>query len=291
MARLKSNSSTYVRTTHCRISGRLTAPTAAMDRSVRRCMANSTEVLGRSTTARSSTIARSRSAGYSRISLPIRTISSKPSPMTEERRGAENFVAHVTRTSAGTASEGSSSVADTSHDFDFNYGTWTTHIKSLQQPAKGPASWDALTGTVALRKIMERRAFLEEITAGNAKTSFTGLTLYLYDRKIASVEPDVCRQQRRGVRSADDRRLPRRSRRQLIGPDTNGGKAVLMRDAWSDITPNAHHSRSHIRSTAVRRGSRSSSRTSPARGRTLTARHVSSQIVRCVFGPKLSRNR
>ncbi len=151
-----------------------------------------------------------------------------------------NFVAHVTRTSAGTASEGSSSVADTSHDFDFNYGTWTTHIKSLQQPAKGPASWDALTGTVALRKIWNGRAFLEEITAGNAKTSFTGLTLYLYDPKSHQWSQTY-------ADSSDGAFDPpmiggfHDGRGELIGPDTNGGKAVLMRDAWSDITPNAHH--------------------------------------------------
>jgi hypothetical protein len=150
-----------------------------------------------------------------------------------------NFVAHVTRTSAGAPSESSRSVANTSHDFDFNYGTWTTHIKSLVQPAKGSASWVDLTGTVAMRKIWNGRALMEEITAGNGKTSFTGLTLYLY-------EPQSHQWSQTYADSSDGSFNPSMiggfhdGRGELIGPDTYGGKAVLMRDAWSNITTNAH---------------------------------------------------
>ena len=151
-----------------------------------------------------------------------------------------NFVAHVTRTNAGAISEASRFVPNMSHDFDFNYGTWTTHIKSLDQPAKGPASWGALTGTVTMRKIWNGRAFLEEITAGNAKTSFTGLTLYLYD-------PHSQQWIQTYADSSDGAFDPpmiggfHNGREELIGPDTYGGRAVLMRDAWSNITRNAHH--------------------------------------------------
>lgn len=149
-----------------------------------------------------------------------------------------NFVARVTRTSAPV--EGARSVADSSHDFDFNYGTWTTHIKSLNQPANGPASWVDLTGTVAIRKIWNGRAFLEEISAGNGKTSFTGLTLYLYDSQSHQWSQTY-------ADSTDGSFDPsmiggfHNGRGELIGPGTYGGKAVLMRDAWSNITPNAHH--------------------------------------------------
>lgn len=151
-----------------------------------------------------------------------------------------NFIARVTRTSDGAPSEGAQSGANTSHDFDFNYATWTTHIKSLNQPAHGPASWVDLTGTVAMRKIWNGRAFLEEISAGNGKTSFTGLTLYLYDPRS--------HQWSQTYADSSDGSFNRSmiggfhdGRGDLIGPDTYGGKAVLMRDAWSHITPDAHH--------------------------------------------------
>ena len=151
-----------------------------------------------------------------------------------------NFVAHVTRTSAGAASEGSHSVANTSHDFDFNYGTWTTHIKSLDQPPKGPATWHDLTGTVTMRKVWNGRALLEEITAGSGKSAFTGLTLYLYN-------PQSRQWSQTYADSSDGAFDPpmiggfHNGRGELIGPDTYGGKAVLMRDAWSHITATAHH--------------------------------------------------
>jgi hypothetical protein len=146
-----------------------------------------------------------------------------------------NFIAQATRTSADAASEGSRSVVNTSHDFDFNYGTWTTHIRALRQ-----SSWVALTGTVAVRKIWNGKALMEEITAGNGKTSFTGLTLFLYD-------PHSHQWSQTYADSSDGAFDPpmigsfHDGRGELIGPDTYGGKAVLMRDAWSEITPNAHH--------------------------------------------------
>ena len=50
-----------------------------------------------------------------------------------------NFVARLTRTSANAPSEGSQTIANTSHDFDFNYGTWSTHITSYPARATDPA--------------------------------------------------------------------------------------------------------------------------------------------------------
>jgi hypothetical protein len=151
-----------------------------------------------------------------------------------------NFVAHVTRTSADAPSEGSRSVANTSHDFDFNYGTWSTHIQSLNQPASGPASWTALTGTVALRKIWNGRAFLEELTAGSGKTAFTGLTLYLYNPQSHQWSQTYA-DSSDGSFNAPMIGSFHNGHGELIGPDTFGGKAVMMRDAWSALTPNAHH--------------------------------------------------
>jgi hypothetical protein len=150
-----------------------------------------------------------------------------------------DFVEKVTRTSTDAPSENSQTVAGTSHDFDFSYGTWTTHIKSWNQPDKGAGSWVTMTGTVAWRKIWNGRAFLEEISAGNGKTSFMGLTLFLYD-------PQSQQWSQTYADSSDGSFNPSMigrfhdGRGELIGPDTYGGKAVFMRDAWSNITPNAH---------------------------------------------------
>jgi hypothetical protein len=146
-----------------------------------------------------------------------------------------NFIAQATRTSAGAVSEGSRSVANASHDFDFSYGTWATHIRSLRQ-----STWVDLAGTVTWRKIWNGKAFLEEITAGSGKTAFTGLTLFLYDPQSHQWSQTYA-DSSDGAFNTSYIGGFRKGRGELIGPDTYNGKAVLMRDAWSQITPNAHH--------------------------------------------------
>ena len=142
-----------------------------------------------------------------------------------------NFTARLTRLSATAPSEGAQNVTDTSHDFDFNYGTWTTHITTPQ---------GRMTGTVAVRKIWNGRAFLEEIEASGGSGGFQGLTLYLYDpqsRQWSQTYAD----RSDGTFEAPAIGAFKDGRGVLIGPDRHAGKAVLTRDEWSDITANAHH--------------------------------------------------
>jgi hypothetical protein len=69
---------------------------------------------------------------------------------------------------------------DGQHDFDFNLGTWKTHIRYLRQPATGP-TWVEFDGTVVVRKVWDGRAQLEEIEADGSAGHFEGLTLFLYN--------------------------------------------------------------------------------------------------------------
>src|ERR1700723_1029996 len=70
---------------------------------------------------------------------------------------------------------------DGQHDFDFNLGTWHTHIKRLQHPLTGSTTWTEMQGTVVVRKVWDGRAELEEIEADGAAGPFEGLTLFLYN--------------------------------------------------------------------------------------------------------------
>ena len=69
---------------------------------------------------------------------------------------------------------------DGQHDFDFNMGTWKTHIKYLRQLSTG-STWVEFDGTVVVQKIWDGRAQLEEIEADGSEGHFEGLTLFLYD--------------------------------------------------------------------------------------------------------------
>jgi hypothetical protein len=70
---------------------------------------------------------------------------------------------------------------DGQHDFDFNFGTWKTHMKRLKHPLTGSAEWVELHGTVAVRKVWDRRAQLEEVEADGPNGHFEDLGLFLYN--------------------------------------------------------------------------------------------------------------
>jgi hypothetical protein len=151
-----------------------------------------------------------------------------------------NFLANLTRISATAPSEGSNSVENTSHDFDFNYATWATRIRSLNSPTKGAPAWISMNGTVAVRKIWNGRALMEEIKAGNAATSFQGLTLFLYDPQS--------RQWSQTYADSSDGTFERsmvggfqNGRGELVSQTIDHGRALLMREVWSDIKPLTHH--------------------------------------------------
>ncbi len=144
-----------------------------------------------------------------------------------------NFVANLTRVAISAPSEGSQTVADTSHDFDFNYATWSTHIRTYAPAAQ-------YTGTVAVRKIWNGRALMEEITAANGSGGFSGLTLFLYDPQTQQWSQTFAAKGDgtfgRSVFGAFDN-----GRGTLVGFPANDGTLAIERDVWSDIQPNSHH--------------------------------------------------
>jgi hypothetical protein len=144
-----------------------------------------------------------------------------------------NFVANLTRTSTSAPSEDSRSVADTSHDFDFNYGTWSTHIKTYAPDAE-------YTGTVAVRKIWNGRALMEEIKASNASGGFEGLTLMLYDPQAHQWSQTFAG---KGDGAFGHSMIGsfKNGNGELVGFPAGDGTPELECDAWSNIRPNSHH--------------------------------------------------
>lgn len=149
-----------------------------------------------------------------------------------------NFLADLKRSSATAPSESSQTVKDTSHDFDFSYGTWSTHIKSYGDKANDPTSY---VGTVAWRKIWSGRAFLEEIKASNASGGFEGLTLFLYNPKARQWSQTFAG---KGAGMFDPSMIGafKNGRGELVTfPVADGGTMIFNREVWSDIRPNSHH--------------------------------------------------
>ena len=70
---------------------------------------------------------------------------------------------------------------DGQHDFDFEIGTWKTHLKRRVQPLSGSNEWSEYDGVTTVRKVWNGRANLVELTADGPAGHFEGLNLRLYN--------------------------------------------------------------------------------------------------------------
>src|SRR5712692_3395569 len=72
---------------------------------------------------------------------------------------------------------------DGQHDFDFEIGTWKTHLSRLLHPLTGSTTWVEYEGTTVVRKVWNGRANLVELEADGTAGHFEGLNLRLYNPK------------------------------------------------------------------------------------------------------------
>jgi hypothetical protein len=129
---------------------------------------------------------------------------------------------------------------DGQHDFDFNIGTWKTHIRYLHQPLTGPATWVELNGTVTVRKVWNGRAQMEEIEADGSTGHFEGLTLFLYDPQSHQWSQTFANSND-GTMAVPMIGEFRNGRGELVAQEPYHGRTALIRGVWSDITPDSHH--------------------------------------------------
>jgi len=66
-------------------------------------------------------------------------------------------------------------------DFDFEIGTWKTHLRRLLRPLTGSTTWVEYEGTTVVRKVWNGRANLVELVADGPAGHFEGLSLRLYN--------------------------------------------------------------------------------------------------------------
>lgn len=70
---------------------------------------------------------------------------------------------------------------DGQHDFDWEIGTWKTHLLRLQQPLTGSTTWVEYEGTSVVRKVWDGRANLVELDVQGPAGSIEALSLRLYN--------------------------------------------------------------------------------------------------------------
>ena len=128
---------------------------------------------------------------------------------------------------------------DGSHDFDFDVGVWKTHIVRRLHPLSGSNEWIELNGTVTLRKVWGGRAQLEEIETDGPLGHWQGMSLFLYNPSAHQWSQTFIGS-KGGVFAGGTIGSFKNGRGELFAPDTFDGRAILVRGAWSDITPKSH---------------------------------------------------
>jgi hypothetical protein len=125
---------------------------------------------------------------------------------------------------------------DGQHDFDFEIGTWKTHLKRLVRPLSGSTTWVEYEGTTVVRKVWNGRGNLVELTADGPAGHFEGLSLRLYNPKS--------RQWSLNFANISDGTLVqpaigefKNGRGEFFNSDTFNVRSILVRFVISDIKP------------------------------------------------------
>ena len=127
---------------------------------------------------------------------------------------------------------------DGQHDFDFEIGTWKTHLRRRLRPLTGSNEWVEYDGTTVVRKVWNGGANLVELVADGPAGHFEGLSLRLYNpesrqwslnfsnRRSGTLTPPVIGDFRNG-------------RGEFYGQDMLDGRAILVRFVIAEIGPDS----------------------------------------------------
>jgi len=129
---------------------------------------------------------------------------------------------------------------DGSHDFDFEIGTWKTHIHRLQHPLTGSTAWVDYDGTSVVRPIWGGKANMVELEVDGPAGHIEGLSLRLYDPASHQWSLNFANSAvgQFGVPTVGEFH---NGRGEFYDMEEIGGRAVLVRNVWSGITPTAGH--------------------------------------------------
>ena len=124
---------------------------------------------------------------------------------------------------------------DGQHDFDFEMGVWTTHLRRLVHPLSGSMSWVELDGTTVVRKIWDGRANLAELTTDAASGHLQVLSLRLYDPRSHQWSLNTANANSGSLGVATIGEFGN-GRGEFFDQEEFNGRTILVRNVWSDIT-------------------------------------------------------
>ncbi|MFC5437675.1 hypothetical protein ACFPME_14025 [Rhodanobacter umsongensis] len=128
---------------------------------------------------------------------------------------------------------------DGQHDFDFNFGTWKTHVSRLVHPLTGSTTWTAYDGVSVVRKVWNGRASLFELEVEGPAGHIEGAGLRLYNPQSHQWNLNWANSSVGMLDGAPMIGEFKDGRGEFYGPDTFDGRRILVRNGFSNITPDS----------------------------------------------------
>jgi hypothetical protein len=125
---------------------------------------------------------------------------------------------------------------DGQHDFDFEFGTWKTHLSRLLHPLTGSKTWVDYDGTTIVRKVWNGRANLVELDADGRQGHFEGLNLRLYNPQSHQWSLNLA-SSRDGIFGPPSIGEFKKGRGEFYDQEVFNGRAIFVRFVITDITP------------------------------------------------------
>ncbi len=129
---------------------------------------------------------------------------------------------------------------DGQHDFDFEIGTWKTHLRRLLHPLSGSSEWVEYDGTTVVRNVWNGRANLVELEVDGPAGHIEALSLRLYNRQSHQWSLNFASSSG-GTLSQPTIGKFKHGRGEFFDQETLNGRAILVRFVISDITANSCH--------------------------------------------------
>lgn len=127
---------------------------------------------------------------------------------------------------------------DGQHDFDFNIGTWKTHVSRLQNPLAGSTTWVEYDGISVVRETLSGRASVFELTADGPAGHLEGVGLRLYNPESHQWSLNWANG-RTGILGVPTIGEFKNGRGVFVDQESFNDRAILVRNSFMDITPNS----------------------------------------------------
>ena len=140
----------------------------------------------------------------------------------------------------GSTADGPQTLRDGQHDFDFEIGTWKTHLSRLIHPLSGSGEWARYDGTTVVRKVWNGRANLVELEVDGSAGHLELASFRLYNPVSHQWSLNVA-SSRGGTFGVPTVGEFQNGRGEFYDQEIFNDRAILVRFVISNITATAAH--------------------------------------------------